>query len=365
MADGKYVQGLAGLEAKALPATLPCKTLKLMANPMDGMPQEEHFKIEESTVSTELEDGHILVQVLCLSADPYLRGQIKSAPTDAPMHVFLSGKVLKSSSPDWVAGDLFGANGPASTVQVIKLKGGMPPWKLTEHVTEEHISYGIGVLGMPGSTAYGGLIDVLKPAEKPDAPEVVFVSAASGAVGQIVGQLAKKVYGCKVIGSAGGEEKGKLLIEKFGFDHSIDYKTVQTKEEMVSKLKEVAPDGIDMYFENVGGIHFDAAFACLRKFGRVACCGVISNYNKEAGDVSALNSVNLGQTIYQCQRIEGFVCTPWLSGQRGKFLEDVSRWVKDGTLTMEETFFDGIENWVPAFQSLFTGANKGKVVVRV
>lgn len=362
------------LDASA--ATLPCRTVILVENVKEGMPKPEHFRVEDSTVSTALEaEGDILVQALCFSADPYLRGMIKMGERvkpGAPMQVFISGKVLKSRNPKWAAGDLFGTNAAASTVQV--LKGDRPGhvWKLSDYITEDQISYGVGVLGMPGATAYGGLIDVLRPGDTqsgdprdPPGPEVIFISAASGAVGGLVGQIAKNNYGCRTIGSAGGPEKGKILLERLGFDHHIDYKGLSTKEELVERIRAVAPDGIDMYFENVGGIHFDAAYATLRKDGRIAVCGGISNYNRATGDPASNNGVNLMQTVYNFQRIEGFVCGPWLSGRKGKFLPDMSKWLKEGKVKVEETFFDGIENWFSGFQSLFTGENKGKVVVRV
>lgn len=211
---------------------------------------------------------------------------------------------------------------------------------------------------MPGSTAYGGLIDILKPA----AGQTIFISAASGAVGSVVGMIAKNVYGCTTIGSCGGPEKVKLLKEKFGYDHAIDYKTCSDADALKSALDAVAPDGIDMYFENVGGMHFDAAFASLKAGGRIAVCGAISEYNnsKVVG-----NNVDITKMIYSGQRIEGFVCMPWLSGQRGTFLADMANWFKAGKIVEQETFTDGIENWPVAFQSLFTGSNKGKVVVRV
>jgi len=148
-------------------------------------------------------------------------------------------------------------------------------WKLTDYINENQISLGIGVLGMPGATAYGGLVDTLRPLKG----ETIFVSAAAGAVGGMVGQLAKTLYDCKVIGSCGGSAKGKMITEEWGFDHAIDYKTCKDKHELVAALKAVAPNGIDMYFENVGGMHFDAAMDCLGNFGRVAICGMIDGYH--------------------------------------------------------------------------------------
>jgi NADPH-dependent curcumin reductase CurA len=142
-------------------------------------------------------------------------------------------------------------------------------WKLTGLIDENDIGLGIGILGMPGSTAYGGLIDVLRP----NKGETIFISAASGAVGSLVGMIAKNIYECKVIGSVGGPEKCALVKEKFGFDHAIDYKKCNSADELSAALKAVAPEGIDMYFENVGGMHFEVAFNSLRNGGRMAICG--------------------------------------------------------------------------------------------
>ena len=190
---------------------------------------------------------------MAISADPYLRGQIKptgSVKAGATLVGFVSGKVIASNNSKWKENDLFGASLPFTTVQKVFPDKSLI-WRL-DSLSEDNISYGIGVLGMPGSTAYGGLIDVLKPLKG----ETIFISAASGAVGSLVGQLAKKLFDCKVIGSAGGPKKCTNLIEKFGFDHAIDYKTCADKAALVAELKRCAPDGIDMYFENVGGIHF-------------------------------------------------------------------------------------------------------------
>jgi NADPH-dependent curcumin reductase CurA len=230
--------------------------------------------------------------------------------------------------------------------------------KLTDIVKEEELSLGIGLLGMPGSTAYGGLIDVLKVQNG----EVLFVSAASGAVGSLVGMIAKRVYNCTVIGSAGGPEKCNLIKEKFGFDFAIDYKVASDKDKLKAALKEVAPKGIDMYFENVGGYHFEAAFESLAPHGRIAVCGGISEYNNATANKVSINPM---QMVYTFQRVEGFVCSPWLSGKKGNFLGDMNKWRLEGKLVAEETVFEGIESWPAAFRSLFTGEKLGKVVVKV
>lgn len=206
------------------------------------------------------------------------------APLPRVVKGFVVGTVVASKNEDWVAGDLFGASLPFTDIQVLKKGAQTVMWKLTGVVAEDKLSLGLGVLGMPGSTAYGGLLDVLRPQPRGEggspAGETIWISGAAGAVGSLVGMIAKTVFGCTVIGSCGGAEKGAMIKDKFGFDHSIDYKTVATADELATKLKEAAPDGIDMYFDNVGGIHFEAAMACLRPHGRVAICGGITNYCK-------------------------------------------------------------------------------------
>lgn len=347
------------------------KSVILIDNINEGVPGPEHFRIGETPFDVEgatnsLAEGSIIVQLLVISADPYLRGMIRN--DRSPFYVrpggvmkgFVAGKIVASKNGDWTEGDLFGSHLEFTTYQVvtgeqIKQVGFR---KLTNLIDESQISLGIGVLGMPGSTSYGGLIDILQPKEG----ETIFISAAAGAVGGMVGMLAKQLYHCKVIGSCGGEEKCTFIKEKYGFDHAIDYKTVKNKEELVAKLKEIAPEGIDMYFENVGGIHFEAALEVLRAQGRVAVCGGISEYNAKTPALCGMDPMKM---IYNQQRIEGFMCARWLSGQKGKFLEEMSQWWKEGKLFVQETPFEGIDKWPNAFQSLFLGTNFGKVVVKV
>jgi len=353
----------------SLPTILTSKSIILKDLLPSGPPQPEHFDITSEEIDVDalkgtLVDGDIIVQLLTISADPYLRGQIRPGgrgTAQSPMFGFVAGRVLASHNNEkWAEGDLFGSNLKFITIQKLSAADLAQTliWKLTGLLDESQISRGIVVLGMPGSTAYGGLIDVLRPKEG----ETIFISAASGAVGSLVGMLAKTLYNCKVIGSCGGPEKCALIKEKFGFDAAIDYKTIDDADGLIAALKEVAPDGIDMYFENVGGIHFTAALASLRPYGRVAVCGQISEYNNEKAAPCEVFPMKM---IYTFQRIEGFMCSPWLSGAKGQFLADMSKWLGEGKLQVQETFFDGAESWPLAFQSLFTGANVGKVVVRV
>jgi len=346
---------------RLLKASTYCHKLVLKQHVDVGLPGPEHFEIQPADVPKLSGDGSIVVKLMCLSADPYLRIGIKAGGAHGaqtpgnPMRVFVSGKVVESNNPDWAAGDLFGGNLEAITMQVLPAEVAKTLWKLD--LPENQVSYGIGILGMPGSTAYAG-IDLLQPKEG----ETIFVSAAAGAVGGLVGMLAK-MKGAKVIGSAGGPEKGAFIKEKYGFDHAIDYKSVSNADELEAKLLEVAPEGIDMYFENVGGMHFEAAMRQLRVKGRVAVCGLISGYNEES---MGIHNVDLARMLFKQQTLQGFMCGDWLGGRRGTFHKEMPEWIKSGKIPhIQETFFEGIENWPMAFQALFTGKNLGKVVVNV
>lgn len=231
--------------AKTTIGDLPteCKTLRLKTKLPEGLPGEEHFNIETSSAPVLEMEGAILVQVLVMSADPYMRAGIKTAEDNSVIRGFVAGKVIDSKHPDWAVGDLFGCHLPLSTVQVVDLSKAQP-WRLTGFISEDEISLGVGILGMPGATAYGGLIDVLKPVEG----QTLWVSGAAGAVGGLVGQLGK-IHGLTVVGSAGGEAKCSLITQKLGFDSAVDYKKTKNGVELIAALKEVVPDGIDMYFE--------------------------------------------------------------------------------------------------------------------
>mmetsp|Transcript_8226 Transcript_8226/g.18395 ORF Transcript_8226/g.18395 Transcript_8226/m.18395 type:complete len:352 (-) Transcript_8226:23-1078(-) len=337
------------------------RTIVLKANLDEGIPGPELFEIIEGPYP-KLGDG-VLVQVLAMSVDPYMRPRLKTGggyEAGKPLNGLVSGKILESAVPDWKPGTLFGANLPYSDFQAVSAAAlkSMWFWKLPSWVTEDQISLGIGALGMPGSTAYGGLIDILRP----NKGETIWVSGAAGAVGSMVGMLAKNVFQCTVIGSAGGPEKCRLVKEYFGFDDCVDYKQCKNAKELGEAVKKAAPRGIDMYFENVGGMHFEAAMRNLRVDGRVAVCGVISVYNDKRPEP---NKVHLANMIYTHQRIEGFDCFPWLAGKRGNFLEDMARWVQEGKIKVQETYFDGMQSFGTALQSLFVGGNNGKVVIRV
>ena len=343
------------------------KSLFLKSSVGEGLPGPEHFRVSEIDPFLDLNPGDILVKLLVISADPSHRIMIKPVPTGYAhvkqgerMSGFVAGKVMESRNSNWVTGDLFGAYLPFTTIQVVTSAHLSKTliWKLTNIIDESNISYGIGIFGMPGSTAYGGLVDVLAVKEG----QTLFVSGAAGAVGSMVGMIAKNVYNCTVIGSCGGPEKCNLIKTEFGFDHAIDYKTIQTAEELQSRILEFAPKGIDMYFDNVGGMHLEAAYNSLAPGGRIAICGGISGYNEKESPKISINPMAM---IGKGTRMEGFMCVPWLTGVKGKFLEEMVRWHTEGKIIAKETIFEGIEQWPVAFNALFVGRNIGKVVVRV
>lgn len=338
---------------------------------LQGMPTSDLFEVRDTMIeSTDLADGGVLLDILVMSVDPYLRGLIRTptageVPTGGKlMEGFVAGRVRESRTSTWRKGDFFGASLSFSTAVLLTKEqlANTLMWNLTGHVDESTIQRGIGVLGMPGCTAYAGVLDVLQPKKG----ETIFVSAASGAVGSLVSQVAK-LKGAKVaVGSCGGAKKSDAIKGKFSYDHAIDYKSVKNKDELIAKLKEAAPDGIDMYFENVGGMHFEAAFASLKPRGRIAVCGTISGYNENKPQMVQLP---LSAMFYPSLRIEGFIVFDWLTGEKesGKnFVPDMSRWLAEGKIYSEETVVTGVEKWGEAFCSLFSGSKHlGKLAVKM
>jgi NADPH-dependent curcumin reductase CurA len=215
------------------------------------------------------------------------------------------------------------------------------------------VSTALGVLGMPGLTAYFGLLDLGKPA----AGETVLVSGAAGAVGSIAGQIAK-IHGCRAFGTAGSEDKVRWIVDELGFDGGYNYKEV---EDHRGKLRELCPDGIDVYFDNTGGTVSDAALALINPRARIVLCGQISQYNLEKPEMGPRL---LFQLIVKRARMEGFLVFDYAARYR-EGLEQLGAWVKEGKLRYREHFFDGIENTPRAFIAMLEGANTGKMLVRV
>ena len=286
--------------------TATARTLVLAAHiANETLPSAANFRVTEAPAPTaaDVPEGGVLVAARYVSADPYQRSAMRADRPGAKqvgeaLTGFLSGVVLASRNAAWAAGDLFGASLPLATVQVVSAEAlaRTVMWRLTGLCSEGELSLGVGLLGMPGATAWGGLLKVLRP----EKGQALLVTAASGAVGQLVGQIARHVCECSVVvGTAGGPAKCAALTERFGFTHAIDYKALGGWEEggarearaeaLAAQLKAAAPAGLDMVYENVGGVTFEAAFRCLGKGGRIAVCGGISQYGSASIPTVAIN----------------------------------------------------------------------------
>ncbi|KAK9725268.1 hypothetical protein RND81_05G132700 [Saponaria officinalis] len=327
-----------------------------------GFPKESDMEIKVSKISLKLpEDSNensILLKNLYLSCDPYLRGRMSKPDDRSPEESYALGlplrgygvsKVVESRHPKFKKDDLvWGFTGFEEYSLITSPLESQFLFKI-EH-TDVPLSYYTGIFGMPGMTAYAGFYEVGLP-KKGDR---VFVSAASGAVGQLVGQFAK-LTGCYVVGSAGSKEKVDLLKNKFGFDEAFNYKE---EEDLDAALKRYFPEGIDIYFENVGGKMLDAVLLNMRPHGRIPVCGLISQYNL----VEAEGVQNLMFLLTKSVRMQGFVVTDYFH-QHQKYLEMIIPQIKEGKITYVEDVAHGLESTPLALIGLFSGKNVGKQVV--
>jgi NADPH-dependent curcumin reductase CurA len=325
----------------------------LLSRPV-GWPKPEDFALVETPVPTPGE-GQVLVRNEFLSVDPYMRGRMSAAKSYAAP--FELGKVMQGGA----VGEVISSNaeGIQAGDHVLHFFG----WREYAVVDARNavkvdpeaapLSTYLGVLGMTGLTAYAGLLRTASFKEG----DIVFVSGAAGAVGGQVGQLAKLMGASRVIGSAGSDEKVKLLVEEYGFDAAFNYKNGPVAEQ----LREAAPDGIDVYFDNVGGDHLEAAVGSLREGGRIAVCGMISVYNNTE---PAPGPRNLARLIQTRGRIEGFLVGDHYDLQP-QFVQQVGPWVASGQLKYRETVVEGIENNLEAFLGVLRGDNIGKMIVKL
>ncbi|MEV7501602.1 NADP-dependent oxidoreductase [Streptomyces sp. NPDC093018] len=325
----------------------------LLSRPV-GWPKPEDFALVETPVPTPGE-GQILVRNTYLSVDPYMRGRMSAAKSYvAPFEL---GEVMEGGAVGEVIESR--AEGIAVGDHVLHSLG----WREYAAVDASAavrvdpeaapLSAYLGALGMTGLTAYAGLLRTASFKEG----DIVFVSGAAGAVGSQVGQIAKLKGASRVIGSAGSDDKVRLLVEEYGFDAAFNYKNGPVSKQ----LREAAPDGIDVYFDNVGGDHLEAAIGSLRRGGRIAVCGMISVYNDTE---PAPGPRNLARLIQTRGRIEGFLVNDHRDLQP-QFVREVGPWVASGRLEYRETVVDGIENTVEAFLGLLRGDNTGKMVVKL
>ncbi|MGW0210390.1 NADP-dependent oxidoreductase [Streptomyces sp. NPDC003233] len=324
----------------------------LLSRPV-GWPKPEDFALVETPVPTPGE-GQVLVRNKYLSVDPYMRGRMSAAKSYAAPYEL--GKVMQGGA----VGEVIASNaeGIGTGDHVLHFFG----WREYAVVDAKNavkvdpaaapLSTYLGVLGMTGLTAYAGLLRTASFKEG----DIVFVSGAAGAVGSQVGQLAKLLGASRVIGSAGSDEKVKLLVEEYGFDAAFNYKNGPVSEQ----LRAAAPDGIDVYFDNVGGDHLEAAIGSLRQGGRIAICGMISVYNNTE---PAPGPRNLARLIQTRGRMAGFLVGDHYDLQP-EFVQKVGPWVASGELKYRETVVEGIENTLEAFLGVLRGDNIGKMIVK-
>ncbi|MGK5629714.1 NADP-dependent oxidoreductase [Streptomyces sp. URMC 123] len=323
----------------------------LVARPQ-GWPEPKDFALREAAVP-QPGPGQIVVRNVFLSVDPYMRGRMSAAKSyvepyelGKPMLGGAVGRVVASAAEGFAEGDHVLHHFGWREYAAVNAKGAV---KVDPEAAP--LSTYLGVLGMPGLTAYAGLLRVADFKEG----DTVFVSGAAGAVGSQVGQIAKLKGAARVIGSAGSDEKVRVLTEEYGFDAAFNYKNGPVAEQ----LQAAAPDGIDVYFDNVGGDHLEAAIGAMNVHGRIAVCGMISQYNATEPTPAPRN---LAQIIAKRLRIEGLLVGDHYDLQQ-QFVEEVSAWVRSGELKYRETTVSGIENTVDAFLGMLRGENTGKMLV--
>ncbi len=323
------------------------REVQLVKRP-DGAPQLGDFKVVETTVP-DIADGQVLIQQLYMSVDPAMRPRLTNGyELDKTMSGGAIGRVVQSKNKDFAEGDIV-RNGLGFREYAVSDGRGLGKIKEEPGIP---LSAFMSVLGGTGWTAYGGILHIgaLKDGEQ------VFVSTAAGAVGSIAAQIAK-IKGCYVIGSTGSDEKAAWLRDEVGLDAVINYKTTPIRK----GVKESAPKGIDVYFDNVGGEHLDAALASMNTLGRVAVCGMISGYNNAGSRVPVYNLSNI---IYGRINIRGFVATDFMH-LRPQYEKDMREWLKAGKIKWKETVLKGVEEAPHAMVGLMQGENIGKMLVQL
>ncbi|MFT4774009.1 MAG: NADPH-dependent curcumin reductase CurA [Candidatus Azotimanducaceae bacterium] len=326
-----------------------------LASRPNGAPVPENFEVAESPVR-ELQDGEVMIANRFMSVDPYMRGRMNDVKSyvppfqiGQPLEGGAVGEVIESKSGTVPVGSQVVHNLGWREIAIVQ-GSAVQPAAVIDGVS---LSANLGVLGMPGMTAYAGLLDVASFKEG----DAVFVSGAAGAVGSLVGQLAKLKGASRVIGSAGSDDKVAWLTDVLGYDSAFNYKSGPVAKQLFA----AAPDGIDVYFDNVGGEHLQAAIHALNPMGRVALCGAISAYNNTE---PAPGPNNMSLAIGKRLNLRGFIVSDhWDMMQ--DFITEVGGWLADGTIKHDETVIEGIENAGEAFIGLLAGANTGKMVVKI
>lgn len=324
----------------------------LVSRPV-GMPSDENFKLVETDIPS-IEDGQLLIRTLYLSVDPYMRSRMSDAKSYiAPYELNeviqggVVGRVVESKHEQFAVGDIVSG---LLGWQDYSVSDGTSIMKIDP--TRAPVTTSLGVAGMPGLTAYFGLIDI----GNPQLGETVVVSGAAGAVGTVVGQIAK-IKGCRVVGIAGEQVKIDYLLNELGFDAAINYKTTDVR----AALMEACPNGVDVYFDNVGGDITDAVLTLLNHGARIAICGQIASYNLDKPDIGPRVFTHLLKTS---SLAKGFIVTDYAPRFKEGFAQ-LATWLAEGKLKYRENIVEGLENTPQAFLGLFKGENIGKQLVKV
>jgi NADPH-dependent curcumin reductase CurA len=324
----------------------------LLKSRPQGKPSTANFEHVE-VPAPEPGEGQVLLRALYLSLDPYMRGRMSDAKSYAkpaelgkPMVGATISEVVASRNPKFAVGDIVVAY---AGWQDYTVSDGTGLRKIDPKLAP--ISTGVGVLGMPGMTAYVGLLEIGQP--KPG--ETVVVAAASGAVGSVVGQIAK-IKGARAVGIAGGADKCRFVVEELGFDACIDHRA----PDLAAQLAAACPKGVDVYFENVGGAVQQAVWPLLNNFARVPVCGVIAQYNA----TSPTPGPDIGTILRKRLLVRGFIVWDFAE-KEGDFLRDVAAWIREGKLKYREDIVEGLDKAPEAFLGLLEGKNFGKLVVKV
>ena len=329
----------------------------LLAKRPTGAPTPDDFRIEEAPIPAPRE-GEVLLRVLYLSLDPYMRGRMNAAKSYAapveigqPMEGGTVAEVALSRHKDFAEGDIVLSH---SGWQSHAISDGKGLRKLDPAAAP--VTTALGVLGMPGFTAYAGLLNIGRP--RPG--ETVVVAAASGAVGSAVGQIAK-IKGARAVGIAGGPAKCAFVREELDFDAAVDHRA----PDLAERLSQACPKGIDIYFENVGGVVWDAVFPLLNDFARIPVCGLIAQYN-DSGPFPGPDRLPpvMGQVLTRSLTIRGFIQREF-AAERPAFYAEMGQWIREGRLRYREDVVEGLERAPAAFIGLLQGRNFGKLVVKV
>ena len=329
------------------------RQIRLVSRP-SGWPTHDDFELVEVEVPT-LRPGQVLVHNTVMSVDPYMRGRMNDVKSYIPPFALgepldggAVGEVVASESEDLAVGD---------TVQ--HQLGWREHAVLDAHharridTSDVPASAYLGVLGMPGMTAYAGLVRIAEVKEG----DTVFVSGAAGAVGSLAGQIARNLGASRVIGSAGSKEKIAYVVDELGFDAAFDYHDGS----VARQLRHHAPEGLDVYFDNVGGDHLEGAIANMKDFGRIAMCGAIAQYNATG---AAPGPRNMWLVVTRRLRLQGFIVTDH-NDLAKEYLTQASEWIREGRLRFKETYVEGLDHAVDAFLDMHRGANIGKMLVRL